>query len=67
MPRNVNLDWMRKLLADLEDSRSDPRIADVMDEFAGASPKIAADMAPGIFEGSPGNDSSMHASRRTKR
>jgi hypothetical protein len=43
-PRNPNLDWMRKVLADLESSRSDPRIAELMVGLTQPSPSIAADV-----------------------
>jgi hypothetical protein len=42
--RNPNLDWMRKVLADLESSRSDPRIAELMVGLTQPSPSIAADV-----------------------
>ena len=62
--RNPNLDWMRKVLADLESSRSDPRIADLMAGLTQPSPSIAADVeaSPESFDGA-----SVPAFRRSKR
>jgi hypothetical protein len=51
--RNPNLDWMRNILADLERSRSDPRIAALMAGFNEPSPNIAADGEAEGFDRSP--------------
>ena len=50
--RNPNLDWMRKILADLERSRSDPQIAALMTGLNEASPDIA-DAEPESFGSLP--------------
>jgi hypothetical protein len=47
--RNPNLDWMRKILADLERSRSDPQIAALMAGLNEPSPKFGADVEPEYF------------------
>jgi hypothetical protein len=50
--RNPNLDWMRKILADLERSRSDPQIAALMTGLNEPSPDIA-DAEPESFGSLP--------------
>jgi hypothetical protein len=47
--RNPNLDWMRKVLADLERSSSDPQVAALMAGFNEPSPNIAADVEAESF------------------
>jgi hypothetical protein len=44
-PRQPNLEWMRNLLADLEDDRSDPQIAAILADPAvlGSDPEPAPD------------------------
>jgi len=68
-PRNSNLDWMRKILADLEESRGDPRIAELMAGLTQSSPGIAVEAEPSSWAilGSPADAPATHASRRTKR
>lgn len=43
--RNPDVEWMRKILADLERSRNDPQIAALMDDQRGdwVSPGTAVD------------------------
>jgi hypothetical protein len=66
--RNPNLDWMRKVLADLEGSRSDPRIADLMADLTQPSPNIAADLEPetATLEGFQGDGTSVQPLRRKR-
>jgi hypothetical protein len=67
-PRKTNLDWMRKLLADLEGSRSDPRIADLMEGLSGPSPSVAANVELDLdIVGCSDVVPSAPASRRPKR
>jgi len=64
--RKANLEWMRKLLADLEESRSDPRIADLMMEgLTEPSPSIAAQVEPNLeILDFPPDDTSARAAKR---
>jgi hypothetical protein len=67
-PRNPNLDWMRKVLADLEDSRSDPRIAELMANMTEPSPNIAADLESNSEAlGFPSDTASARVLRPSKR
>jgi hypothetical protein len=65
--RNPNLDWMRKVLADLEDSRSDPRIAELMADLGQPSPNIAADIESNSEIRGFSANASAHAFRPAKR
>jgi hypothetical protein len=51
--RNPNLDWMRKLLADLESCRADPQIAVLMAGLTETGSDTARDIepAPDVSEG----------------
>jgi hypothetical protein len=63
-PRNPSLDWMRKVLADLEGSQGDPRIAELMVGLTQPSPSIAADVEPSSeVLGFPGAAPSRRAKR----
>jgi hypothetical protein len=67
-PRKANLDWMRRLLADLEGSRSDPRIADLMEGRSGPSPSVATNVELDLdIVGCSDEAPSPRASRRPKR
>jgi hypothetical protein len=55
--RNPNLDWMRKILADLESSRADPQIAALMAGLTepGAETMRDIETAPDGFGGVASN------------
>jgi len=42
-PRDLDVEWIKKILADLERNRSDPQIAALMDMSEGASPERRAE------------------------
>ena len=45
-PRNPNLEWIKKVLADLESNRGDPRIAAVMGDLAGPVAEPVREVEP---------------------
>jgi hypothetical protein len=47
-PRHPNLEWIKKVLADLESDRGDPQIAALMDRRMGDLVETSSEPAPGI-------------------
>jgi hypothetical protein len=48
-PRHPNLDWMKKVLADLERYRGDPQVAALMGDLVDNSEPVA-ELAPAPFK-----------------
>ena len=44
-PRDLDLEWIKKILADLERHRSDPQIAALMGDLVDTSPEHEAETA----------------------
>ena len=55
-PRDLDVEWIKKILADLERNRSDPQIAALMDMGGPASPEQRAASAEGAMVPAPGLD-----------
>jgi hypothetical protein len=47
-PRHPNLEWIKKVLADLERNRGDPQIAAIMDRQMGSLVETSADPIRGV-------------------